>query len=135
MGEFISVRPPDRDGYLTLGEAKWQWQNGRGTTIYVDLNRLDLSAVSVADFPMGPGSLIPFRTSMPDFVVYGTITLQLDPASKSVSARNDTYNFDIKPWSSDTFTRNISTIGGRFYVGPGTPFNIEFRGNVLVPPR
>ena len=27
--DYFQVRPPDSDGYLTLGEAKWQWQNAR----------------------------------------------------------------------------------------------------------
>lgn len=48
--------------------------------------------------------------------------------NNTVTGGFDYYNFDTKPWSIKTFVRNIETIAGRIYAGPGTPFRIEFTG-------
>jgi hypothetical protein len=56
--EYARVRPPDHDGYLTLGEAKWQWQHGKGRPVTADAHKLELSGLRVSDFPQGPGSTL-----------------------------------------------------------------------------
>ncbi len=47
----------------------------------------------------------------------------------------DYNNFDIKPWSANTFARNVETIIGGIYAGPDTPYRIEFRGTATLGPR
>jgi hypothetical protein len=133
--DYFQVRPPDSDGYLTLGEAKWQWQNGKGTPITVDANQLDFSGLRVRDFPGGPGSTRPFTFgNAQDFLVHGTVTTQLNPNS-TISVRPNTYNFDIKPWGYNTFGRNFETLVSRYLVhGPGVRFDIHFRGTLPIPP-
>lgn len=128
-GDYFEVRPPDNDGYLTLGEATWQWRNGQGQPVDVDLGTLDLSAVRASNFP-GPGSKYLFSTAKPwDFLVHGSITLQMNP-NGTVSGLTNTYNFDIKHWGVQTFIRNVEAGIGGFYAGQGQQFDIHFRGSV-----
>jgi hypothetical protein len=133
--DYFQVRPPDGDGYLTLGEAKWQWQNGQGAPVTVDANQLDFSGLRVRDFPGGPGSTQPFTfQNAQDFLVHGTVTTRLNPNS-TVSVVKNTYNFDIKPWGLRTLGRNVETLISHHLVhGPGVPFDIRFRGAVPIPP-
>jgi hypothetical protein len=133
--DYVQVRPENGDGYLTLGEAKWQWQNGKGAPVTVDANQLDFSGLHVSDVPGGPGSTRAFTlTDTQDFLVHGTVTTRLNPGS-TVSVLPDRYNFDIKPWSSGTFGRNIETFIARYGVnGPGVPYNIYFRGTAPIQP-
>jgi hypothetical protein len=131
--DYFEVRPENGDGYLTLGEAKWQWENGKGAPVTVDADKLDLSALRVSDFPRGPGSVEPF--ALPrwrDFIVHGTVSVRLNPNS-TVSILPDRFNFDLKPWSTH-FTRNVYTVALRVYVGSGTPFPVHFRGAVTIGP-
>ena len=131
--EYMEFRPPDNDGYLTLGEAKWQWQNAKGAPVTVDTNKLDFSGLNVNEFPKGVGSTRPFEfPKWRDFMVHGTVTTELNP-NNTVSARIDTFNFDLKPWSGH-FLRNVYTLGLRAYMGPGTPFPVHFRGTVPIAP-
>lgn len=132
-GDYFEVRPPDADGYLTQGEATWQWRNGQGAPVDVDLNTLDLSGVRASEFA-GPGSKLLFSTAKPwDFLVHGSITLQMNP-NGAVSALTNTYNFDMKPWGVQTFIRNVEAWTGARYAGPGQQFDIHFRGSVAVRP-
>ena len=131
--DYVQVRPENGDGYLTLGEAKWQWQRGEGAPVTVDANKLDFSGLRVSDFPQGPGSTQPFAlTRWRDFIVHGTVTTELTP-NAAVSVRVDTFNFDLKPWSGHV-VRNIYTLTLRAYVGPGTPYNVHFRGTAPIAP-
>ena len=134
--DYFVVRPENKDGYLTLGEAKWQWQNGGGASLTVDANKLDFSGLHVSNFPQGPGStqLYTFQNA-PDFLVYGTVTARLNPNS-TIEVRPDTYNFDIKPgWSFQALGRNFETVVSHYIVhGPGVPFKIFFDGTVPILP-
>lgn len=133
--DYFQVRAPDGDGYLTLGEARWQWQNGQGAPVSVDATTLDFSGLRVSDFPGGPGSTHAFRfQNAQDFLVHGTVTTELH-AGSAISVRPDTYNFDIKPWRSGAFGRNFETLVSRYLVhGPGVPYEIRFRGTVPIAP-
>jgi hypothetical protein len=124
--DYFQVRAPDGDGYLTLGEAKWQWQNGQGAPVTVDATTLDFSGLRASDFPGGPGSTHAFRfQNAQDFLVHGTVTTELQ-AGSTISVRPDTYNFDIKPWRSGAFGRNFETVVSRYLVhGPGVPYEIQ----------
>ena len=66
------------------------------------------------------------------FIVHGTVTTKLNP-NGTVSVKMDRFNFDLKPWYGN-FTRNVYTLALRVYVGPGTPFNVYFRGTVPIAP-
>ena len=82
----------------------------------------------------GPGSRLLFSTAKPwDFLVHGSITLQMNP-NGTVSALTNTYNFDMKPWGVQTFIRNVEAWTGARYAGPGQQFDVHFRGSVAVRP-
>jgi hypothetical protein len=66
------------------------------------------------------------------FNVHGTVTTKLNP-NGTVAVKMDTFDFDLKPWYGN-FTRNVYTLALRVYVGPGTPFNVYFRGTVPIAP-
>jgi hypothetical protein len=131
--EFTRVRRPDKDGYLTLGEAKWQWKHGGGTPVTVDVRTLDFSGLRVSDFPGGPGSLkLHTFQDWFDYIVHGTVTTELN-ADYTVSVLTDRFNFDIKPWLGN-IKRNIYTILLRTYVGSGEPFPVSFEGSAPIAP-
>lgn len=99
----------------------------------MDADTLDFSGLRVGDFPEGPGSTRLF--TLPrwrDFIVHGTVTTRLNP-NGTVAVKMDTFDFDLKPWYGN-FTRNVYTLALRAYVGPGTPFNVYFRGTVPIAP-
>jgi len=122
------------------GAAELTWEcdlerlrNGKGAPVTVVADTLDLSGLRVSDFPEGPGSTRLF--TLPrwrDFIVHGTVTTKLNP-NGTVSVKMDRFNFDLKPWYGN-FTRNVYTLALRVYVGPGTPFNVYFRGTVPIAP-
>jgi hypothetical protein len=104
---------------LTFFEAVGHWQHGGGIDIRVPLDALDLSQVTMADFPRGVGSTEVINlsgrsgTSLNDQLVYGNITLKLvAPNVVEAVLGYDRYNFDIKPWSADTWRRNVATALG-----------------------
>lgn len=74
-----------------------------------------------------------------DALVYGTVTLFPGPNNTAIGGY-DYYDFDLKPWSAETFVRNSETFLGGMYAGPGTRYTIIFvgsaplgGGNVLEP--
>ena len=116
---------------LTLSEANRHWSEGGGSSLIVDVGTLDLSNVSKLP-PSGQVNLAGNNfSSVNDALVYGTVTLVQGP-DNTVSGGRDRYNFDIKPWSTQTIARNIETIIGGIYAGPGTPYNIEFTGTATL---
>ncbi|MGD9764353.1 MAG: hypothetical protein AB7V27_11610, partial [Candidatus Binatia bacterium] len=103
-------------GYLTLGEAKWQWQNGQGGPVTVDATTLDFSGLHIGDFPGGPGSTRPYTfQNAQDFLVHGTVTTRLI-AGANISVLKDAYNFEIKSWQYGSFGRNFETLVSRYVV-------------------
>ncbi|MEW5802483.1 MAG: RHS repeat-associated core domain-containing protein, partial [bacterium] len=114
-------------GRLTLSQANRHWQEGGGSPLVVDVGTLDLSNVS----QLPPSGQVNFAgknfSSVNDALVYGTVTLKSGP-NNTVIGGFDYYNFDMKPWSSKTFVRNVETIIGKIYAGSGTPYRIEFTG-------
>ena len=128
------MRPENGYGYLTLGEAKWQWQNGQGAPVTVDANKLDLSGLRASDFRKGVGSTRLLK--LPrwwDFVVHGTVRVRLNP-NLTVGIVSNRFNFDMKPWFEGYFIRNLQTLALKTYVGRGHEFMVHFRGTVPIPP-
>ncbi|NLT50477.1 MAG: hypothetical protein GXX85_06120 [Ignavibacteria bacterium] len=128
----LQVVRPDKDGYLTLSEANYWWQNGAGQTLSVDLGKLDLTSITLDNFPRGVGSTeyfnLLFRGNVNDGLVYGTIGLTLEDDC-SVSAKYDDYDFDYKGWNSlGNIIRNTENFFGNIYAGEGTPYRINFYG-------
>ncbi len=61
--------------------------------------------------------------------ICGVMDSGLNPGpNNTVIGGYDKYDFDIKSWSAQTFVRNIETIIGRAYAGPGTAYDINFTG-------
>ena len=134
---------PDADGYIEWGEANEWYRAGSGQPLDADLSKIDLSEVSASEFK-GIGTELYVRldgkhfSSLNDAVVYGSFRLKLGP-NNTVTSDFDTYDFDIKPWSSSRLiVRNIATIGGRYLAGGGKklpqPFRIEFYGSGKISP-
>ncbi len=131
---------------LTFSEARDWWLNGNGQSLYVDLNKLDLSGIKASDFDKGIGSVKTFnllgkyRSNTVDGLVYGNIELKLiDENTVQVYRRQsyglpiDVYNFDIKSWSTGTFFRNMETFGGWIVNGgSGTPYIIWMHGQAKI---
>ena len=76
------------DDYLTFSEAKEHYQNGNGTPVYVDLNKINLNGISVSDFKNN--AIVYAELDGKDFrnvndaVVHGTIGLELIPNTNTV---------------------------------------------------
>ena len=115
--------------------------NGGGKPAVVDATCLDFSAVNPNTFDRKTGrQLYTFPkfhgvTPSQDFLVYGTVTLQLTPDG-TFGVVTDTYNFEMHPWTQQP-RRNILTIIGNIYVNPnpfmhGTPYPIIFYNTVPV---
>ncbi|MDZ4217648.1 MAG: RHS repeat-associated core domain-containing protein, partial [Methylobacter sp.] len=121
----------DPSGLLTLDEANQHWRNGGGAPLKVDINTLDLSNVS----KLPTGGRVNFIgnnfSSVNDALVYGTVTLKAGP-NNTVIGGQDTYNFDPKSWSPQTFIRNVETYIGSTYAGAGTPYDITFTGTAQL---
>jgi hypothetical protein len=131
LREFLKVRPPNDDGYLTLGEAEWQWKYGKGQPVTVDATKLELPEIDPGRFKDGQAAVT--LPKMRDFVVHGTVTLEPDPANPNFAViGSDTFNFDMKYPFLDHFMRNVQTLLLRIYVGPGQPFKIHFEGRIPI---
>jgi RHS repeat-associated protein len=135
--DYQSTIRPDADGYLTLSEANEWYRNGNGQPLNVDLAKIDLSGISPSDFPQGVEApsryfnlLHPsYLHSINDGLVYGNIKLTLDKSNTVYATRGyDNYDFDMHPWSTSTFFRNIEAYMGSWYAGQGTPYRINLQG-------
>ncbi|MEM0942160.1 MAG: hypothetical protein AAGI25_20570, partial [Bacteroidota bacterium] len=135
LDAFQGTGRPDEDGYITFWEARDHYRNGGGTSLYADLGGLDLSKISANDFPEGIGSSNVFNLDQKyfananDAAVFGSISLRLVDQNTVVAMRAfDIYDFDIKPWSSQTFIRNVATMGANAIHGSGQSFVIWIYG-------
>jgi hypothetical protein len=145
------------DGYLTFSEAKAHYQFGGGTPVYVDINKIDLSNVSMNDFGKNGRALVKLDgkhfSNVNDAIVHGTITLQRigDTNTATIAGQGyGMYNFEMHPWNSafNIFVRNPGTIMGAIVnsltiiqtpipiVIPtgGTPYPIYYMGTTTINP-
>lgn len=139
-----------KDG-LSYFDAVDHWQTGGGLDVRVPLSSLDLSQVTDADFPKGVGQTRALQlsgragTALDTQSVYGNVTLTLI-APGVVQAGYDRYNFNIQSWSSETFRRNVATMGGGVVnsiaatarhgtLSPGRSFFIQLDGQAKIGPR
>ena len=133
---------------LSYFDAVDHWQTGGGVDVRVPLSSLDLSQLTVADFPRGVGSTRSIQlsgragTALDTQLVYGHVTLTL-VAPGVVEAGYDRYNFNIQPWSSETAGRNAATwLGGAANstvatlrhqtLAPGRSFFIQLDGQAKI---
>lgn len=130
---------PDEDGKLTFDEAKEWWKEGQGKELDIDLDSLDLSAVSAKDFEGGIGSnkvvnlTGKYMSNLDDARVYGNVTLTLQSGSLVTATYGyDTFNFDHKPGGS-TY-RNALTAVGRAWVGEGQAYRVNLWGAARIKP-
>ena len=135
VADATNVYWASKDGYITLSEANWHYRTGNGTPLYADLGKLNLSRISVSDFPGGVGSSASFNLDSPrymgsanDGLVYGTIRLTLGK-NRSVTSNFDIYDFDMQ---RGRFLRNVATRIGNFVAGGGTPYSINFYGTGTI---
>jgi len=125
-------------GKLTLAQANDHYRNGGGVPIQVDAQQYDFSAVNPNGFVNGRQPYtFPSKTSA-DFLVNGTITLQLGSGGQTFRVLNDRYDFDMHSWTAQPF-RNLATLGANVIANPtgsssAQPFDIIFRGNLPLPP-
>ena len=139
ISKFISWKYEDGDGYITYNEAYWNYRLGNGEIdLFADINKLDLSKIKASDFKGGVGSDMAFNfagdyfTNMDQALVYGNLTLRL-LSNNRVIAHSDVYDFNLM-FNEGTFRRDVLTIAGHMYNGPGTPFNIHFYGIARIQP-
>lgn len=128
----LSLRP-DWDGYLTLDEDNDWYRNGNGQSLYVSLEKIDLSGlVSPIDVNMEGKkvvNLFKVSNSMNDALVYGQITLKRYP-NDMVRAYADNYEFGMHPWNSiPEVLRNIGTVIGKTVAGRGVEYKIHIYGS------
>jgi hypothetical protein len=136
----------DADGFLTKEEAIAHWRNGGGTTLNIDLSKLDLSGVYASDFRGGIGSKLvvnfAFQANLYDNIfktklyhqgwVLGNITLKL-VGPNEVRAYQDTYDFDYKSNGNPlNWPRNVDTVYGEHFNGAGTAFKININGSAFI---
>jgi hypothetical protein len=129
---------PDADGRLIFSEARSWYMNGNGQSLLININSIDLSKVSVSDFDR-VGQYKQFNlagdyySNLNDALVYGTLTLEY-LGNNNVMVRNahDIYDFDIKTWSSDTWIRNVLTMGAMVINGDGNPYIIWIYGQTTL---
>jgi hypothetical protein len=129
---------PDVDGKLTFREARYWYRNGNGESLIIDINSLDLRKVSTSDFSK-IGDFKSFNldgkyfSSSNNALVYGNITLEyLGNNQVRVKPGYDIYDFDIKPWSSKTFIRNVATMAGNLVNGSGQGYIIWIPGKATL---
>jgi RHS repeat-associated protein len=144
-------------GYLTFSDAKAHYQFGGGTPVTVDLNKIDLSYVSLSDFGKDGRALVKLDgkhfSNVNDALVHGTITIQRIGNTNTASIAGQgygMYNFEMHPWNTafNIFFRNPATFMGAIVnsltiiqtptpiVVPmgGTPYPIYFRGTTTINP-
>lgn len=126
---YYSYSAPNRDGYLTLGEALWQWNNGNGAPVWVDLTKLTLPEAGLRELDEIGASIAVTLPDPYDFMVHGTITLKR--TASGLVAPSGLYDFDMKPWRGH-MKRNTLTLGGAIAHGTGRPFMISYVGEVPV---
>lgn len=107
--------------------------------MFVDLSKIDLSAISQSDFK-NPGRVNYFQTlfNSKDGRVYGNIGLKLE--NGRARGDYDTYDFDIKRFDSKTTTmspaqliiRNAATQIGNAVAGQETAYRIYFNGTAPI---
>ena len=124
---------PDWDGYLTLKEANDWYRNGKGQSLFVSLEKIDLSGlVSLGDEYVGQERYINLfwgSHSLNDAMVYGNIKLVRYPYDM-VRAKADYYDFDMKPWISlKTIGRNIETVIGKKVAKNGVGYKVHIYGS------
>jgi hypothetical protein len=142
--------------HLTWNQAQEHYQSKTGTPITVELNKIDLSKVTMKDFNEKGVALINLdgkhKTNNNDGLVHGSITLErIGNTNRAqvaynteVGGRGGRYNFDMKPWTKENISRNVATIAGRLingtnpesagmpqYVG-GKGFIIYYEGTVTI---
>ena len=115
------------DGYLTWTQAKHHYQFGGGKPVFVDLDKLDLSNVSLVDFDASGKAKVRLDgkhfANIDDALVHGTIILErventndVQVAYKDeVRGRGELYNFEMHPWNTleNVIYRNpITFVGG-----------------------
>jgi len=156
---YLASQRVDEDGYLTFFEARFHYQYGGGTPVFVDLNKIDLSKVSLKDFNEEGYATVKLDwehfSNVNDALVHGTIQLELvgkTNYAKIVEPGYGMYNFEMHPWDNayNIFVRNPATIMGwavnSLSVVPvpasfpviipigGTPYPIYYRGRVRIKP-
>ncbi len=135
-GDYYNPDPPAvKDGKLSFSDANEHYRNGDGSPLTVDFTKIHLGDLSVESFKnVEPGKPLYWNLLTngvwSEGLVYGTIELILE--GNTVHANPNTYDFDMKPWSSH-FIRNIETIIGSWYAGSGTPYDIYFNGTQQIP--
>ncbi len=129
---------PDADGELTFFEAYDWWKNGNKEPLTVDVNKLNLSKVTHADFNSDGVAGINLASNhyagLDQGLVYGGITLEKTGVN-TFRVKPDTYNFEMHSWSSKTALRNVQTFGARILHGSGQPFKINFDGHYTIQGR
>jgi RHS repeat-associated protein len=142
--ERFDENRPDDDGYLTLAEANEWYRNGNGQPLTVILSKIDLSNLTVADFPNGVSSkpvwlnLLFYSASTNDFEVYGKMGFILESIDNStgygvIQAVPNRYDFNME-WSPTNWIRDIETIIAHVHAGLGTPYTIYFSGTATIAP-
>ena len=129
---------PDWDGILTLKEANNWYREGKGQSLFVSLENIDLSGLaSLGENCVGDEKIINLfiaSLSINDPLVYGQIKLRRYP-SHTVRAYADIYNFDMKSWWNPLqWGRNIETAIGKLVAGQGTAYNINIYGSQKLKP-
>lgn len=129
---------PDWDGYLTLEEANDWYRNGNGQSLFVSLDKIDLSGIlSLGEKFVGDKktfNLLLNSNSLNDGLVYGQITLKRYP-NNTVRAYADEYNFESHSWWNPlNWGRNIETAIGRSYAGQGVKYEINIYGSKTLKP-
>lgn len=131
---YDPTKPEFVKGPLTWKKATEHWREGLGTPLVVDVGTLDLRNVLTLP-PKGQAHFDgEHLSSANDALVYGTMTLYPGSDNTVIGGR-DKYDFDIKPWSPRTFIRNVETMIGREFAGPGTPFEIRLTGTAPLGPK
>ena len=125
------------DGYLTLAEANRWYLEGYGESITVDATLLNFSGVNPSGFdPVTGQQLYRFPRMSEDFLVHGTVMLQLNSGGTSFRVLSEPYDFEMHSWSIRTLARNLETIAGSIAADPirkgGMPFVINYSGNMPV---
>lgn len=123
------------DGKLTLKEANQYYRTNIGYDVSLKLSEINLSRVSESDFLPNVCSCRPFNllnpitygTSFNQGMTIGNITL-CNNGNGTMSAKSDTYNFNMQDWSLGTFVRNVETKIGKWNAGEGKSFKINFEG-------